>query len=70
MYGMRRRKEGDDGITDTIQLIRCRRARVHHPQDVMVLALWCTSNPANRTELAFRAELSTNGSERLELAKV
>jgi hypothetical protein len=37
---------------------------------VMVLALWCTPNPANRTELAFRAELSTNGSERLELARV
>jgi hypothetical protein len=36
----------------------------------MVLALRCTSNPANRTEEAFRAELSTNGSERLELARV
>jgi len=36
----------------------------------MVLALGCTSNPASRTELAFHAELSTNGSERLELARV
>jgi hypothetical protein len=47
----------------------CRRARDHRPQDVLVLALWCTSNPANRTELAFHAELSTNGSERLELRR-
>jgi hypothetical protein len=49
----------------------CRRARDHHPQDVMVLALWCTSNTRQtHTELAFRAELSTNGAERLELARV
>jgi hypothetical protein len=31
------------------------------------LALWCTSNPANRTELAFRAVLTEGGTERLEL---
>jgi hypothetical protein len=50
-------------------LAGCRRARDHRPQDVIVLALRCTSNPANRTELAFRAELSANGWERSELAR-
>jgi hypothetical protein len=36
----------------------------------MVLALWCTSNPGNRTEVAFRAVLTEGGTERLELARV
>jgi hypothetical protein len=36
----------------------------------MVLALWCTSNPATHTELAFRAVLTEGGTERLELAKL
>ena len=35
----------------------------------MVLALWCTSNPANRTELAFRAVLTKGGTVRSELAR-
>jgi hypothetical protein len=47
-----------------------RRARDHRPQDVIVLALWCTSNLANRTEMAFCAVLTEGGTERLELAKV
>jgi hypothetical protein len=33
------------------------------------LGPWCTTKPANHVALAFRAELSTNGAERLELVR-
>jgi hypothetical protein len=49
-------------------LAGCRRARDHRPQNVMLLALSCTSKPANSTGLAFRALIS-GGVERLELAR-